>query len=145
MNKPQDSDRALRHLCKLARAAFTEDLSPNEQAGWSRLQAKLSGRPRPRRTLALGLGLTAAAAAAAVLLTFGWHQTQPSLGFRVVDEAGVPHAAPDLASAGRIEFSDGSQVTLAAEARASVTAIDARGARIRLEHGRLSAHFVQLP
>ena len=145
MNKPQDSDRALRHLCKLARSAFTEDLSPNEQAGWSRLQAKLSGRPRPRRTLALGLGLTAAAAAAAVLLTFGWHQTQPSLGFRVVDEAGVPHAASDLASAGRIEFSDGSQVTLAAEARASVTAIDARGARIRLEHGRLSAHFVQLP
>ena len=70
MNKPQDSDRALRHLCELARAVFTEELSLNEQAGWSRLQAKLSGRPRPRRTLALDLGLTAAAAAAAVL-TFG--------------------------------------------------------------------------
>jgi hypothetical protein len=34
---------------------------------------------------------------------------------------------------------------VAAEARASVTSIDARGARIRLEHGRLSAHFVHLP
>jgi len=34
---------------------------------------------------------------------------------------------------------------VAAEARASVTAIDARGARFRLEHGRLSAHLVHLP
>ena len=144
MNKPQDSDRALRHLCELARAVFTEDLSPREQAEWSRLEVKLSGQPRPRRTLAVGLGL-AAAAAAVVLLALGWHQTPPSLGFRVVDEAGVPHAAPDLASAGHIDFSDGSQVALAAEARASVTAIDARGAHIRLERGRLSAHFVQLP
>ncbi len=144
MNKPRDSDRALRHLCELARAAFTEDLSASEQAGWSRLEAKMSGRPRSRHPLAVGLGL-AAAAAAVVLLALGSHRTPPSLGFRVIDEAGVPHAAPDLASAGRIEFSDGSQVTLTAEARASVTAIDARGAHIRLEHGRLSAHFVQLP
>ena len=140
----QDSDRALRHLCDLARAAFTDELSAREQAGWSRLEVKLSGRPRPRHTLAVGLGL-AAAAAAVVLLALRWHQTPPSLGFRVVDETGVPHAAPDLASAGRIEFSDGSHVTVAAEARASVTAIDARGARIRLEHGRLSAQFVHLP
>jgi len=92
----------------------------------------------------VGLGV-AAVAAAVVLLAPRWKQHPPSLGFRVVDEAGVPHAAPDLASAGRIEFSDGSRVTVAAEARASVTAIDARGGRIRLEHGRLSAHFVQLP
>jgi hypothetical protein len=144
MNRPQDSDRALGHLCQLARAAFTDELSASEQAGWSRLETKLSGQPRPLRPLAVGLGLAAAAAAVAVL-ALGWHQTPPSLGFRVVDEAGVAHTAPDLASAGRIEFSDGSQVTLTAEARASVTAIDARGARIRLEHGRLSAHFVHLP
>ena len=141
--EPQDSDRVLRHLCELARATFTEDLPAGAQAGWSPLEVRLSGRPRPRRTLALGLGLAAAAVAA---LALGWrHQTPPSLGFRVVDEAGVAHAAPNLASAGRIEFSDGSQVAVAAEARASVTAIDARGARIRLEHGRLSAHFVHLP
>jgi TolA-binding protein len=142
--EPQDSDRALRHLCKLARATFTDELSAREQAGWSRLKVKVAGRPRPRHTLAVGFGLAAAAAAVA-LLAHIWYQTPPSLGFRVVDEAGVPHAAPDLASAGRIEFSDGSQVAVAAEARASVTAIDARGARIRLEHGRLAARFVQLP
>jgi hypothetical protein len=73
------------------------------------------------------------------------HKTPPSLGFRIVDEAGVPQAATDLASAGRIEFSDGSQVTVAAEARASVTAIEARGASIRLEHGHLSVRIVHLP
>jgi len=140
----QDSDRALRHLCELARTTFNEDLSAREQAGWSRLKVNAARRPRPRRTLAVGFGLAAAAAAVA-LLALNWNQTTPSLGFRVVDEAGVPHAAPDFASAGRIEFSDGSQVNVAAEARASVTAINARGASIRLEHGRLSAQFVQLP
>ena len=142
--EPQDSDRALRHLCNLARAALTDDLSAREQAGWSRLEAKLSGRPRPRRTLALGLAL-AAATTAVVLLAPRLKQTPPSLAFRVVDETGAPQAAPDFASAGRIEFSDGSHVTVAAEARASVTAIDAQGARIRLEHGRLSAQVVHLP
>jgi hypothetical protein len=140
----QDSGRALRHLCELARTTFNEDLSAREQAGWSRLKVKVAGRPRQWRALAVGFGL-AAAAAAIVLLALTWNQTPPSLGFRVVDEAGVPHAAPDFASAGRIEFSDGSQVNVAAEARASVTAINARGASIRLEHGRLAAHFVQLP
>jgi hypothetical protein len=142
--EPQDSDRALLHLCELARANFTGELSDREQAGWSRLQANLSRRPRTRRTLAVGLGLAAAAAAVA-LLALRWNQTPPSLGFRIVDEAGVPLSAPDLASAGRIEFSDGSRVTVAADARASVTAIDARGARVRLEHGRLSAHFARHP
>jgi len=142
--EPPDSDRALRHLCELARTTFNEDLSAREQAGWSRLKVKATGRPRPWRALAVGFGL-AAAAAAVVLLVLSGNQTPPSLGFRVVDEAGVTQAAPDLASAGRIEFSDGSRVTLAAEARASVTAINARGASIRLEHGRLSAQFVQLP
>ncbi len=140
----QDSDRALRHLCELARNTFTEELSPHEQAGWSRLDAKMAGGPRPRRALAVGFGL-AAAAATAVLLTHNWNQRSPSLGFRILDEAGVSHAAPDLDSAGRIEFTDGSKVTVAAQTRASVTAIDALGARIRLEHGRLSAQFVQLP
>jgi hypothetical protein len=142
--EPQDSDRALRRLCALARAAFTEDLSAREQAGWSQLEAKLSGRPRPRRALAMGLGL-AAAAAAVVLLAVHGKQTPSSLGFRVVDETGIPHTAPTRASAGRIEFSDGSHVTVAAEARASVTSIDAQGARIRLEHGRISAQVVHLP
>jgi hypothetical protein len=140
----QDSDRALRHLCGLARNTFTEELSPREQAGWSRLDAKMAGGSHPRRTLAVGFGL-AAAAAAVVLLAHNWNQRLPSLGFRIVDEAGVPHATPDLDSAGRIEFSDGSKVTVATQTRASVTAIDALGARIRLEHGRLSAQFVQLP
>jgi FecR protein len=142
--EPQDSDRALRHLCELARATFTEELSAREQAGWSRLKVNVAERPRPRRYLALGLGL-AVAAVALVPLALKWNHTQPSLGFRVVDIAGVAQTAPDLASAGRIEFSDGSQVSVAAEARASVRAIDARGAHIRLEHGRLSAHFMQLP
>ena len=140
----QDSDRALCHLCELARASFTEDLSPREQAGWSRLDVRVADRPRPRRALAAGFGLTVVAAAV-VLLAYGWNQRSANLGFRVVDEAGVPHAAPDLDSAGRIEFSDGSKVTVAAQTRASVTAIDTLGARIRLEHGRLSAQFVQLP
>jgi hypothetical protein len=128
----------------LARNTFTEELSPREQAGWSRLDVKMTGGPRPRRVLAVGFGL-AAAAAAVVFLAYSWNQKSPSLGFRIVDETGVPHAAPDLDSAGRIEFSDGSKVTVAAHTRASVTAIDALGARIRLEHGRLSAQFVQLP
>ena len=140
----QDSDRALRHLCELARTTFTDELSPREQAGWSRLDAKMAGGPRPRRILAVGFGL-AAAAAAVVFLAYSWNQKSPSLGFRIVDETGVPHAAPDLDSAGRIEFSDGSKVIVSAQTRASVTAIDAVGARIRLEHGRLSAQFVQLP
>jgi hypothetical protein len=142
--EPQDSDRAFRHLCELARATFTDELSPREQAGWSRLKAGTAGRPRPQLYLAVGFGL-AAAAAVLVPLALRWNQTPPSLGFRVVDIAGVAKTAPDLASAGRIEFSDGSQVSVAAEARASVRAIDARGAHIRLEHGRLSARFVQLP
>jgi hypothetical protein len=142
--EPQDSDQALRRLCELARATFTEDLSDREQTGRSRLQVNLSERPRPRHTLVVGLVLTAAAASV-VLLASKWNETPASLGFRVVDEAGVPHPAPDVASAGRIEFSDGSRMTVAAEARASVTAIDAQGARVRLEHGRLSAHVVHLP
>jgi hypothetical protein len=141
---PQDSDRALDHLCELARASFTDELSDREQAGWNRLEAKLSRRSRPRRVLVFGLGL-AAVAAAALPLALRLRPTPPSLGFRVVDEGGVAQTASNLASAGRIEFSDGSQINVASEARASVTAIDARGAHIRLEHGRLSARFVQLP
>ena len=90
----------------------------------------MAGGSHPRRTLAVGFGL-AAAAAAVVLLAHNWNQRLPSLGFRIVDEAGVPHATPDLDSAGRIEFSDGSKVTVATQTRASVTAIDALGARIR--------------
>ena len=140
----QDSDRALGYLCELARASFTDEISAREQAGWNRLEVKLSSRPRVRRTLVLGLGL-AAATAAVVALAIRLNHMPPSLGFRVVDEGGVAQTVSNLASAGRIEFSDGSQVSLPAEARASVTAIDARGAHIRLERGRLSAHFVQLP
>jgi len=139
--EPQDSDRALRHLCELARATFTEELSAREQAGWSRLKVNVAERPRPRRYLALGFGL-AVAAVALVPLALKWNQTQPSLGFRVVDISGVAQTAPDLASAGRIEFSDGSQVSVAAEARASVRAIDARGADGRLAEQSYTVRLV---
>jgi hypothetical protein len=140
---PPHSDRALRRLCELARAAFSEDLTAREEAGRMRLELVLSARPRPRRSLTVAFALTATAAA--VLLALRWHQSAPSLGFRVVDETGVARAAQDLGSAGRIDFSDGSRVTVAAGASASVTSIDARGARIRLDRGHLSANIVHLP
>jgi hypothetical protein len=140
---PQDSDRALRRLCELARAAFSEDLTAREEAGRMRLELTLSARPRPRRALAVAFGL--AATAAVVLLALRWHQSAPSLGFRVVDETGAPRATLEHGGAGRIDFSDGSRVLVAAETSASVTSIDARGARIRLDHGHLSANIIHLP
>ena len=140
---PQDSDRALRRLCELARAAFSEDLTAREEAGRMRLELTLSARPRPRRALAVAFGL--AATAAVVLLALRWHQSAPSLGFRMVDETGAPRATLEHGGAGRIDFSDGSRVLVAAETSASVTSIDARGARIRLDHGHLSANIIHLP
>jgi hypothetical protein len=140
---PQHSDRALRRLCELARAAFSEDLTAREEAGRMRLELALSAHPRPRRALTVAFALTATAAT--VLLALRWHQSAPSIGFRVVPETGVAHATQDLGSAGRIDFSDGSRVSVAAEASASVTSIDARGARIRLDRGHLSANIVHLP
>jgi ferric-dicitrate binding protein FerR (iron transport regulator) len=140
---PQDTDRALRHLGKLARATFTDELDARAQAGFGSLQAKLEASPRPRRFLTLGIGL--AAAVAAVLPLALWWNQPPNLSFRVVDAASVPLTTVDSACGGRIEFSEGSQVSLDAETRASVIAIDARGARIRLESGRLSTRFMHLP
>jgi len=94
----------------------------------------------------VAVGLAAAAAVVLPLaLMWNHHKLSPSLGFRIVDEAGVLQTAPDLASGGCIEFSDGSRVTVAAEGRASVTAIGAQGASIRLERGRLTAQIVHLP
>jgi hypothetical protein len=148
MNKrqdPNDSDHVLRHLCELARAAFTEDLTAREEAGRTRLEAAVLVRPRSRRLLAVAIGLATATAAVLPIALMWNHKTAPSLGFRIVDEAGVLQATRDLASAGRIEFSDGSRVTVAAQARASVTAIEARGASIQLEYGRLTARVVHLP
>jgi FecR protein len=148
MNKsqdPNDSDHVLRRLCELARAAFTEDLTAREEAGRTRLEAAVLARPRSRRLLAVAFGLATATAAVLPIALMWNHKTAPSLGFRIVDEAGVLQATRDLASAGRIEFSDGSRVTVAAQARASVTAIEARGASIQLEYGRLTARVVHLP
>jgi len=148
MNKrqdPNDADHVLRHLCELARAAFTEDLTAREEAGRTRLESAVLARPRSRRLLAVAFGLGVATAAVLPIALMWNHKTAPSLGFRIVDEAGVLQGTRDLASAGRIEFSDGSRVTVAAQARASVTAIEARGASLQLEYGRLTARVVHLP
>jgi len=136
-----DSDRALRHLCELAVPPSTRTCQPANRPGGAALKVKATGRPRPWRALAVGFGL-AAAAAAVVLLVLSGNQTPPSLGFRVVDEARRARKPRRISpQRGASSSPTVSRVTLAAETPPrAVTAINARGASIRLSTGSACPH-----
>jgi hypothetical protein len=95
---------------------------------------------RPHRRTKLWLALSAAATVAFVLM-LGLSMLEPELRF---DAGGKRGGAGDWLAAPAhaalpVDFSDGSQLTLAETARARVTELDARGARVLLEHGKLQA------
>ncbi|MCA9555442.1 MAG: FecR domain-containing protein, partial [Myxococcales bacterium] len=103
----------------------------------------LEAPPEPRRSL---VPVAAVLAVAAGLLGLVWLSMRPAPPLSVVVDA-VPRAAdaPLIAGASSplsVGFSDGSALTLDAEGRASIAAVDARGAVLELERGRLHAAIV---
>lgn len=96
---------------------------------------------RPRRRTKLWLALTAAAAVAFGLTLRLW-MLEPELRF---DAGGKRGGAGDWLAAPAhaelpVDFSEGSQLTLSEAARARVIELDARGASVRLERGKLRAN-----
>lgn len=103
----------------------------------------LEAPPEPRRSL---VPVAAVLAVAAGLLGLVWLSMRPAPPLSVVVDA-VPHAAdaPLIAGASSplsVAFSDGSALALDPEGRASIAAVDARGAALELERGRLHAAIV---
>jgi len=135
------TERALKALGATVGATLDDELSrlpPPE--GEARLLVA-AARARHRRGLLRGAGATALALAAGTLLFLS--RPRP-LSFEV-GGAGPGRVDAWIAAQNAalpLRFSDGTELTLATEARARVVAVEDRGARVLLESGRLSAAVV---
>jgi transmembrane sensor len=105
----------------------------------SRLMSELARRDNRRRVLRRCSGL----AVVVVLVFFLFVRSQP-LSFEVggVGPGRVGAWISAQAEPVPLAFSDGTELTLAADARARIVAVENTGARVVLEQGTLSAHVV---
>jgi hypothetical protein len=132
-------------FAQLATEATSDELSPREQAGLSRLELALAVRGRSRRRWAtgrwVGAGALATVAAAAVFFV-----RQQTLTYEVthgrVSEGG--YIVPVSAGA-EVRFSDRSELDLEDGTRLRVSHVEARGARLMLEGGLLHVHIRPRP
>ena len=130
-----------RHLAAL------QDAAPEARIDVARARARLLHATAGGRRPTLGLALAAALASLIVGVVAGFVVGRPAdpLRFEIgAPEPGVVGAWIAAPSSGprAIRFSDGSEIDLAPEGRARITAVDADGAEIALERGALSASVV---
>lgn len=135
---------AVDRLVYLAQSTYTDNLTARQQEGFERLANAMAGRRPSRRLRALTIGLALTVAAMLVPFVLARTYSHPNLSFRITSSAPSAVAGEAPPSAGRIDFSDGSSLVLEVDARASVSEVGGHGANVRLDNGRLHAHFVPL-
>lgn len=131
-------------LAELGSAIAGADAPDREAIAEARKRVLEGTAPRRRPRMAPVAGL---AAAAALLLAVGawiaWPSAEPVLQHTVDERPGTPGrwlAANDAPVS--VAFDDGTAIVLAPQARARVEHVDAHGAQIRLEAGRLDVDVV---
>ncbi|HEY4015480.1 MAG TPA: FecR family protein [Polyangiaceae bacterium] len=132
----------------IARRHFGHMSERQRDAALSALRSKMADRRRPR---VLGWSLAAAGAVAACAVVsllatrHRWHES--ALSFRV--EGGELGAGGSVESGAGghpvLRFSDGSEVVLAAGARAHVRTVDEHGANVTLDEGQAHVYVVHAP
>jgi ferric-dicitrate binding protein FerR (iron transport regulator) len=129
-------------------AIFSEE---QLDAGWERLQDPVVGRVplpgrRPRWRVRVGYAGLASVGAAAVAAIIGYHFVAQDQGVPLsysVEGAATEQARSITGASNarsRLLFSDESRVDLAAQARLTVDAVDARGAQITLLDGSIDVY-----
>jgi transmembrane sensor len=127
-----------------AEARRAQDASADRALDLGAARRRFLAEPVPVRRRPAAAWFAAATLAAALVLGVGlfFGRPLPPLAFRVGD-AGRPGVVDAWLAAGgegplSLRFSDGSEVRLAPSSRARVTRLDAKGATVRLEGGRLA-------
>jgi transmembrane sensor len=142
MTTPEPDDGSLGRLGALVRAEQARELGDHGEL--RRLEARAEGLTRGRRDvrsrrpwivafLVAGLAAIALVAAWPRALSFQVDGTPGGSGMKLA--AGAAQALP-------LRFSDGSVITLAAGSQGEVIEVSARGAKVRLDSGRLDASVV---
>jgi hypothetical protein len=134
MNERSESVEELGRSVRRARAAVIDELGVVAE-----VERRLTPRPRLRRPSAGWLSLAGLAIATAIALGV-WSRPPPPLSFALNDAEGVAGQwiEPQHADAAAV-FSDGTTLLVAAGARATVSRLDADGAYVRVERGRVVA------
>ncbi|APR88136.1 hypothetical protein A7982_13485 [Minicystis rosea] len=135
-----NDERALIELGRAIGAKQDEALGAEDLAASRARLVAAASRPASHRALAV----LALAAALAMAVLFGVRARRPALSFAVEGVAGRADAwiAAPAGTTLPLRFSDGTVVALDPTARARVTDLDRRGARVVLERGALSAAVV---
>lgn len=140
-----DSHSPTAKLVSLAQLELHGDSVLSDEAGFSRLQARLE---RPNRTWARGwvagaVALGSAAALAGALLFM--HEPPPHITFEVAGGALGADGHVVGHNGTRIRFSDGSEASLANGAEAQIANLTEHGADVVLTRGTMRVHIAKKP
>ena len=138
-------EKSTAELVKLAQDELHGDSVLSDDAGFARLQARMS-RPKgfwTRGWIAGGAVAGSAAVLAAALLLV--QTSEPKLSFQVAGGALDTNGRVVGQEHTKIRFSDGSEATLERGAEARITNVTERGADVVLSHGRMNVHIAKKP
>jgi hypothetical protein len=132
-------------LVRLARQELHGDSALSDEAGFARLQQRMSGTRRGGANAWWGAaaGVVAAGALAAGLLMT--QSGDDAITFRVAGGALAGDGRIVGAEATRISFSDGSEATLSRGAEARVEKLDEHGGAVVLKRGSMRVHIAKKP
>ena len=130
-------------LVSLARRALHGDSVLSDAAGFARLEQRM--RPRPAWQTGWVVGGLIALASSAGLIGALWLTHDDAITFKVAGGTLAKDGRIVGAEATRIEFSDGSEATLARGAEARVENLTEHGAAVVLNRGSMRVHIAKKP
>jgi hypothetical protein len=139
------TDQRTAELVRLAQRELHGDTVLSDEAGFARLQLRMSSPPRFwARSWVAGLAVAGSAAALAVTL-FVLQASPAKLSFQVA--GGALDASGHVVGREHtlIRFSDGSEAALARGAEAQIANVTERGADVVLTHGSMRVHIAKKP
>jgi len=147
LNNEQETIPELEPLLQLARAHLSDAPPRRDTAGLANVRSRLTRR-RPNRSRGGELRFMAAAFVAAAM-AFGFYfsrQGAAPLEMEVLagELSSIGEVRPST-EATTIRFSDGTRVEVEPAARARVTAVNASGADVQLDHGQISLDVAKRP
>lgn len=139
-------DRALSELVRLAHQQLDGSSPIREEVLFARFEARAASlRARPRRARGVWLGALGGVSAALVAGALWFSFRSPELTYEVVNGS-VAGSGYVVGGAGtRIQFSDGSELTLAPGAQTRVTELGRHGGRVSLEKGEVRVAIAKKP
>ena len=139
------TNKQIAELVRLAQRELHGDTALSDEAGFSRLQQRMSVPPRLwSRGWAAGLAVLGSACALAAALFF-FHASPAKLSFHVAGGALDARGHVVGGEHTLIRFSDGSEAALARGAEAQIANVTERGAEVVLAHGSMRIHIAKKP